>query len=198
MEMISTDDKEAQRKERRRIYMMEWRARNAEHKKAYARKYYAENRDARIEYTRAWTERNKEYVTARKRAYRSLEETKIKEKETYKKWRAANLDKDKAKTRLYRETNRERILVRNQNRRASMKGKLSKNIIDSLMTKQRARCACCKIDLLKSGRHIDHIMPLAKGGPNIDENVQLLCPDCNLSKAALDPVDFMQRRGFLL
>ena len=41
-------------------------------------------------------------------------------------------------------------------------------------------------------------MPIALGGKNVDDNVQLLCAACNLSKQAKHPVDFMQQRGFLL
>lgn len=40
-------------------------------------------------------------------------------------------------------------------------------------------------------------MPIARGGSNTDDNVQLLCPACNLKKSAKHPVDFMQERGFL-
>ena len=42
------------------------------------------------------------------------------------------------------------------------------------------------------------IKPLARGGTNQRTNLQLLCPPCNLSKSAKDPIDFMQSRGFLL
>jgi 5-methylcytosine-specific restriction endonuclease McrA len=46
--------------------------------------------------------------------------------------------------------------------------------------------------------HIDHIMPLALGGSNTDDNIQLLRQRCNNQKCAKHPVDFMQSRGFLL
>lgn len=46
--------------------------------------------------------------------------------------------------------------------------------------------------------HLDHIVPVAMGGPNIDENIQLLRQRCNNQKHSKHPVDFMQQRGFLL
>ena len=35
--------------------------------------------------------------------------------------------------------------------------------------------------------HVDHIMPLARGGPNTLDNLQLLCARCNLAKGAKVP-----------
>lgn len=46
--------------------------------------------------------------------------------------------------------------------------------------------------------HLDHIMPLALGGPNTDDNIQLLRQRCNNQKSKKHPVDFMQSRGNLL
>lgn len=45
---------------------------------------------------------------------------------------------------------------------------------------------------------MDHILPLALGGTNVDENIQLLRKRCNLQKCAMHPVDFMQSKGRLL
>jgi len=46
--------------------------------------------------------------------------------------------------------------------------------------------------------HMDHIMPIALGGSNTDDNMQLLRKECNLQKQAKHPIDFMQSRGLLL
>lgn len=40
--------------------------------------------------------------------------------------------------------------------------------------------------------------PLARGGSNWISNIQLLCPRCNTSKKALDPIVWAQREGRLL
>jgi 5-methylcytosine-specific restriction endonuclease McrA len=194
-----SDTSDAARKEKKRLYMAGWRAKNAEHKKSYAKQYYAENRDERIAYTKQWKSENKEWVRERRAAYRALEENKLKEKQAYDKWRAANIDKDKAKTKAYRDGNVERILARNQNRRALLSGgKLSLGIASALLARQKSKCACCRVDLKKVGHHLDHIVPLSKGGVNEDSNIQLLCPTCNLSKGAKCPIEFMNSRGFLI
>ena len=48
---------------------------------------------------------------------------------------------------------------------------------ESLMASKRAK-------ELGTDAHIDHILPLSRGGENVDDNAQLLCPYCNLSKGS--------------
>jgi len=52
--------------------------------------------------------------------------------------------------------------------------------------------------LLTKFIEVDHIYPIALGGTNEGSNLQLLCRFCNRSKGAKHPVDYMQKRGFLL
>lgn len=97
-------------------------------------------------------------------------------------------------------SNPERNATKHRNRRArkeSVGGRLSTTLKQSLMEKQKEKCAVCKKSV-KKACHLDHIVPLALGGGNVDSNIQLLCPSCNSSKSAKHPVDFMQSRGFLL
>ena len=61
---------------------------------------------------------------------------------------------------------------------------------------QGNKCVYCKTSL-DDGYHVDHIESLAGGGSNGPENLQLLCPTCNMSKGAADPVEFAQRIGLL-
>lgn len=44
----------------------------------------------------------------------------------------------------------------------------------------------CGADLRKTGYHIDHKIPFSKGGQSKEENLQPLCPACNLSKSNKD------------
>lgn len=60
---------------------------------------------------------------------------------------------------------------------------------DAVFFRDRGKCANCHADLSRLlsigfSKHIDHIVPLAKGGINDITNLQLLCGECNLSKGA--------------
>jgi hypothetical protein len=59
--------------------------------------------------------------------------------------------------------------------------------IKTVTARDRGKCAECGVDItmeLTADPHIDHIIPLAKGGTNDLVNLQLLCQSCNLKKLA--------------
>ena len=59
-------------------------------------------------------------------------------------------------------------------------------------TRQKGRCYWCGE---KTGRHyhVDHVVPLIKGGSNGPENLVIACAACNLSKKDRHPMDFAGR-----
>lgn len=65
--------------------------------------------------------------------------------------------------------------------------------IKNLLIRQDYRCTYCDADLHRVKRHIDHIIPLAKGGGNGPDNLQALCKTCNVRKQATDPEEFAAR-----
>lgn len=138
--------------------------------------------------------RNKEKILQKDAAYRSANP------EVQREYIRRNRDRVLALAMKYRAENVDRFRAYRSNRRAremhSGKG-IKPEDIAMLMTKQKRKCACCKTNI-KQLFHVDHIKPLARGGRHEKENIQLLCPPCNLSKGAKDPIDFMQLRGFLL
>jgi 5-methylcytosine-specific restriction endonuclease McrA len=113
--------------------------------------------------------------------------------------RAARVEEYREYSIEYNALNLPRLAVIARNRRARQKtngGKHTLQDIDELFVSQSGKCAYCKIDLIKY--HVDHIQPLARGGSNGRENLQLLCVRCNKTKSARDPIEFMQERGMLL
>jgi len=151
----------------------EWRAANPEKVKARNAVWYAENREKHRANMIKWQKANPEKLKA-----------------NYARWYAANPEKHRAACR-----------ISGHNRRARKRdagGKLSTGLSEKLMKLQRGKCACGCKQSLGDDFHLDHIVPLALGGSNTDDNMQLLRKICNLQKSARHPVDFMQQRGFLL
>jgi 5-methylcytosine-specific restriction endonuclease McrA len=79
-------------------------------------------------------------------------------------------------------------------------GKHTAEDIAAILKAQNYKCAYCRVKLrLKSRQtHIDHIMPLSRGGSNDKKNLQALCQHCNASKNARDPIDYAQAIGLLV
>lgn len=205
-----------QERERRRLLKNErqkaYYERNKDKVAAANRAWADANPDKVLAKQRAYVERNKERVLESKRAYNAKYSS---ENATYcreykkknaaaiaeynKQYRRNNPDAVRNALQRWRASNKDRTLIHATNRKARKSGgRLSNDIAARLMQAQRGACPCCRADLSTTGHHLDHIMPLALGGTNTDDNVQLLCPPCNLSKHAKHPVDFMQQRGYLL
>ena len=64
---------------------------------------------------------------------------------------------------------------------------------------QRGRCfnyARCGNKLGKH-YHRDHIIAVTNGGTSYIRNIQIGCPDCNLAKSDMDPIDWARGQGLL-
>lgn len=134
------------------------------------------------EYGRAFYQKHKEKVLVRSRA-----------------WYERNKESVNARARAWQKSHPEHNAATQAKRRAKAREEDSHTPEDirDLMRLQRSKCAVCGEKIAKRF-HVDHIVPLSRGGGNERANIQLLCPTCNLRKSAKDPVEFMQQRGFLL
>ena len=180
------------------MWQMDWYKKNKDHATATRLKYRAENQEKETQYAIAYREANRDRISATQAAYRDKNKAgfKARDAEKYK----ANTEKCKAYNKNWYANNPDAVSIKNQNRRSRVKnvgGRLSKGLPQKLIALQRGKCACCGLPLGEN-YHLDHIMPLALGGTNTDDNIQLLRGECNNQKHAKHPVDFMQERGFLL
>ena len=162
----------------------------------------------------AWYKANKDHVNAKSAAW--LEANKDRRKVLNAAWSATNRDRQRATTAAWAKAHPERVIAKSSawqkahpeyhriiehNRRARKReagGKLSQGLAAKLFKLQRGKCACGCKQPLGTDYHLDHRMPLALGGSNTDDNIQLLRATCNMQKSAKHPVDFMRQRGFLL
>ena len=67
-------------------------------------------------------------------------------------------------------------------RRERVVGSYTGQDVERLLVSQRGCCAWCGRSFVVTGYHVDHVIPIARGGRNTRENIQLLCPLCNLRK----------------
>lgn len=116
-------------------------------------------------------------------------------------WALANPEKMREYCRQYRLSNPEKAREHWRNRKARKRnapGAHTAADIKRIHKLQRGCCAAC-FKPLNGKYHVDHRVPLARGGSNDWTNLQLLHPRCNLRKHARDPVEYMQlEHGLLL
>lgn len=180
-------------------YSAKWRASNAEKKKADDAAWCAANQERRKATNAAWRAANQARKKAYDAAWRAANADRVKANNT--KWQEANTDKVRSYKTKWQAANPESRRIAAQNRRArklANGGKLSADISERLYKLQKGKCACGCKQPLGDNYHRDHIMPLALGGTNTDDNIQLLRSTCNHQKGKKHPVDFMQQKGFLI
>ncbi len=100
----------------------------------------------------------------------------------------------KAVSRAWKSRNLQVRLTHNRNRRAKLKlaeGFHSAADIQALLVQQNTRCLC-SFDLSR-GFHVDHVVPISRGGSNWSSNLQLLCQPCNDSKGAKTMDEWVDR-----
>lgn len=153
----------------------------------------------------AWAEKNKEKRRLISEKYRlaniekckeSVKRSQQKNQERILKWVEENREKTNEYKKKWRDKNKDYGRSQKAKRRGAG-GSYADADIKRLKELQHGKCACCKKEL-NHDFHRDHITPIAKGGNNLISNIQLLCPKCNRSKGAKDPIKFMQSIGFLL
>lgn len=165
---------------------------------AFHRRWMESNPEKAKVYSATYRSSNSDIAQARTAAWRAANPGKGRATDAA--WRAANPEKKRLSRASWRANHPEAARIHHQNRRARKKaapGKLSKGLSAKLFKLQKGKCPCCK-QPLGDDCHLDHIIPLALGGTNTDDNMQLLRAKCNLQKHAKHPVDFMRQRGFLL
>lgn len=177
-----------------------------EHRRQVRARSYARNREKNLAYAAAYRAAHADEIKEKNAGKHAIYSARYRDK-NYEKclqmtqaWKDANPERRAATKAAWQRANPLKHRAHQHNRRARKKevgGTLSPDLAQRLYMRQRGKCACCG-KRLGDQYEMDHIIPLALGGPNTDDNIQLLRIRCNRQKGAKHPVEFMQSRGRLI
>ena len=135
----------------------------------------------RKEYMKAYNEANKEKQKAYKKAY--YEANKEKRKAYDKAWYEANKEKRKAYRQAWEEVNKDKRCVSSAKRRAlKFRATIYLTATDKKEINNLYKLAQDKTKETGTQWHVDHIIPLTKGGLHKPTNLQVVPASWNISK----------------
>lgn len=155
------------------------------------RTWYVIHQKEKLAYNRVYHVAHHEEERAYNKAYYAAHR---KEKATY---YVTHRKERKVHDRAYYATHREAVEVRHAARRARKRNatigdsKALYRACHSIHTMPSLRCYWCNCSVPIGERHVDHVIPLAKGGAHASWNLCCSCIDCNLRKHAKLPSEFV-------
>ena len=135
----------------------------------------------------AWRATHKEEMTAQRATYRAAHKEELAALNAT--WRAAHTEEIKARSLAYYQANKEICVNRRRRRRArsaQAEGTHTAADIKAQYARQRGKCFWCGVKVGKA-YHVDHVVPLSRGGSNWPENLVIACATCNMQKGAKLP-----------
>jgi 5-methylcytosine-specific restriction endonuclease McrA len=198
----------------------EWRENNPQLVKDEKARSHVKCREKNNARAKAWYEANRETVLERIRKENA--ENPQPNRDRVAKWYEANrgavlekafakyyldVDASRAKRRNYKPkktlryaTVRKASKANRRAREMNAEGSHTAAEIRELFHDQHGRCGYCGINLMvsdtKAEYHVDHIVPLSRGGSNYIDNILVSCADCNLSKGDKLLQDWEMLRGW--
>lgn len=192
-------DRSTSETERHRL----WVEKNREHLRAYEAKRRADpeiaerlREQARLRRladperyrarTRAWNAAHREVVRRRVAEYRAThrDEARVASKA----WHEANLDRAKASARAWLAAHRDQVKETHDRRRARQRSAYVAPVNRrAIYERDGGKCGICHKPVAFKDMHLDHIIPLARGGTHEPRNVQVAHKTCNLRKHASGP-----------
>jgi len=141
-------------------YDAEYRLHNREKLAPYHAAYRAEHRKEAIVYQREYRAKNKEALKVARKAYH--------EKHT---------SEDAARSAIRRALKAGSLIGATAAQKAEIK-----EIYRRAKEDRNVRCYLCGSIIALGDRHVDHIMPLSRGGQHRPSNLAVACSKCNMKK----------------
>lgn len=163
-----------------------YRREHPEQKRTASRVYYLKNQEKRKADARRWRQEHPKEVIAYRRKYQLEHPDKnaarahahyLIHQERYRENARAHFQRRKAETKEQRNAAARAYYARKKGAIGSHTAEDVKLIFNS----QRGCCWWCGCQL-GDKYHVDHRIPIMRGGSNAPENLCVTCPPCNLSK----------------
>lgn len=170
------------------------------------KKYREENKEVIAKANLSWRKRNKEYIQEKGRLYYQENKKEILKK--VKTYYRENTEKIMKTKKLYLKNNKEKVSLAKKNwarnnkdivYKSGLKRRSRKHFVQfegvartRLLERDNWTCQSCNVEVHDRSTgdwndefkaHIDHVIPLSRGGDSTRENLQVLCRTCNLSKS---------------
>lgn len=178
--------------------------------------YREKNKESISKYHKEYREKNKEILNKRSKEYQNkykykhkqdkeyykkyYEKNKQKISERIKKYHIDNKERMELKQKIYKKTESAKISIKNtrmKRRTITKTGDVTTQQLQELYENSKF-CYWCNTNLKNKKIHLDHYIPLSKGGEHTLSNLVVSCPHCNLSKNAKDPYSFANSLGRLI
>lgn len=157
----------------------------------YAKAYRARNRDGFLEYMRRYNKAHRDRLLVLKKAWREANADTLSEK--WAAWYEANNEQVRAMARERAKANPHKGLAIAARRRLRIAAATIQDFSLHELRQRIAvfggRCAYCG----GPHEHIDHVKPLARGGPHCLSNLRPSCAKCNLKKNAKPALKWLAR-----
>ena len=169
-------------KEKNAIYKKEYREKNKELLRETKKKYY---------------EDNKEQIRLKHKIYHHINKDRL--NKLHIKYYNENKEMIRQKAKEYNNSEKGKIVAKKARiKRKALVRKSKIGDIDLNKIISNKKCYWCNTKIIDNNYHIDHYVPISKGGEHSNDNLVLSCPKCNLTKGAKDPFIFANSIGRLL
>jgi 5-methylcytosine-specific restriction endonuclease McrA len=158
-----------------------WGEKNRERRNKIAMDSYYRNHEKQLERMREYKRRNKEKMAADFQKYYKANPEYFRKKAQ--RYRAEHLEIVREKEAAYYQANREQIRARKRAYRARKYGAPS-DLWErpEILKRDNYTCQYCGFQGDALYLHVDHYVPLGKGGTDLRDNVVTACIPCNQSK----------------
>lgn len=156
------------------------------------RKWYEANPERKKETGYKWREANPERKKENDRKWSQANSQR--QKEIARKWNQSNPERVKENARKWLEANPKKIseyMHKRRAREANAAGTATAEQIKARFQFHENRCYYCGDN--KSGLHVEHRIPLSRGGSNWPANIVPACPTCNRTKHTKTEKEFLEK-----